>query len=78
LENSTTGSTPRSEHLYALVAPTLQSLHSEGIDSGKVEVRAMLMSTDRQNAMLEGVVQRLSLEPGISDVSWEVAASENE
>jgi hypothetical protein len=36
------------------------------------------MSTDRQNAMLEGVVQRLSLEPGISDVSWEVAASENE
>lgn len=65
-------------HLLHSLPLTLQSLHSEDIDSGRIDVRATLLSTDRQNAMLEGIVQRLSLEPGISAVSWEVAASENE
>jgi hypothetical protein len=34
-----------------------------------VEVRATLVSGERQNAMLEEIVQRLSLESGISAVS---------
>ena len=57
----------------------LRSLHSQDVDSGaKVEVKATLVSADRQNAMLENVVQRLSLEPGITAVSWEASAHEAE
>jgi uncharacterized membrane protein YhiD involved in acid resistance len=48
----------------------LHALHSEGLNStGRVEVRATLVSAERQNAMLEEIVQRLSLESGISAVS---------
>jgi uncharacterized membrane protein YhiD involved in acid resistance len=37
-----------------------------------VEVRASLVSSERQNARLEDIVQRLSLESGVSAVSWEL------
>jgi putative Mg2+ transporter-C (MgtC) family protein len=51
----------------------LRALHSRDENSGgKVEVRAILVSPERQNAMLENIVQRLSVEPGITAVSWEV------
>jgi hypothetical protein len=44
---------------------------SEDLESpGKIEVRATLMSSERENAMLESMVQRLSLEPGISACLW--------
>jgi len=56
----------------------LRSLHSEDVDSGKVAVRATLISPERQNAMLENIVQRLSVEPGITSVSWELGAHETE
>jgi len=57
----------------------LRSLHSEDVDStGKVAVRATLISPERQNAMLENIVQRLSIEPGITAVSWELGAHETE
>jgi uncharacterized membrane protein YhiD involved in acid resistance len=46
--------------------------------SGNVEVRATLVSAERQNALLEDIVQRLSVESGISAVSWEVDAKETE
>jgi uncharacterized membrane protein YhiD involved in acid resistance len=60
-----------------LVPLALRALHSEDLEiSGKVEVRATLMSSERENAMLENIVQRLSLEPGITAVSWEVAEQE--
>lgn len=52
----------------------LQSLHSEDLDAtGKVEVRANFHSNGRQDAMLESVVGRMSLEPEITAVSWQVA-----
>jgi virulence factor MgtC-like protein len=58
---------------------TLHALHSGDLDSsGKVEVRATLVSAERQNAMLEDIVQRLSPESGITAVSWEAAAHETE
>jgi len=61
-------------HLLHALPITLHALHSEDIDSsGKVEVRATLVSPERQNAMLEEIVQRLSLESGVSAVSWELA-----
>ena len=58
---------------------TLQSLHSEDLNStGKVEVRANFHSHGRQDAMLENVVGRMSLEPEISAVSWQVVTNEEQ
>jgi len=56
----------------------LQSLHSEDLDStGKVEV-ANFHSHGRQDAMLENVADRMSLEPEISAVSWQVVTNEEQ
>lgn len=53
----------------------LKSLKSEDIEhTGKVEVHAVLSSTGRQNLLLEQIVGRLSLEPGVTGVSWEIIA----
>ena len=57
----------------------LRALQSEDIDSSnKVEVRATLLSAGRQDSMLEQVVGRLSLEAGVTAVSWEVVGQELE
>ena len=53
----------------------LMSLKSDDVEhTEKVEVRATLTSTGRQNLVLEQIVSRLSLEPGVSGVSWEILA----
>jgi putative Mg2+ transporter-C (MgtC) family protein len=53
----------------------LKSLQSDDVDhTDKVEVQAVLTSTGRQNLLLEQIVSRLSLEPGVSGVSWEIMA----
>jgi putative Mg2+ transporter-C (MgtC) family protein len=65
--------------LHDALPITLHALHSEDLNSsGKVEVRATLVSAERQNVMLEEIVQRLSLESGVSAVSWELARQEAE
>jgi putative Mg2+ transporter-C (MgtC) family protein len=52
---------------------TLQGLDSEDLDgSNKVRVQAGLIMADRNDGLLEQVVSRLSLEPGLSAVSWKV------
>ena len=57
----------------------LQALHSEDIDAtGKVEVRATFNSNGRQDAALENVVGRMSLEPEITAVSWEAVSHEEQ
>lgn len=57
-------------HLLHTLPLTLHALRSEDLNSiDKVEVRATLVSAERQNAMLEDIVQRLSIEFGISAVS---------
>jgi len=66
-------------HVLHPLPMTLHALHSEVLNSnGKVEVRATLVSAERRNAMLEGVVQRLSFESGVSAVSWELARNHTE
>jgi putative Mg2+ transporter-C (MgtC) family protein len=51
----------------------LRALTSEDIDStGVVEVRAELLSPGRQDTALEQIVNRLSLEPSVTAVSWEL------
>ena len=66
-------------HLLHALPLTLHALHSEDLNSsGKVEVRATLLSSERQNAMMEEIVQRLGLESGVSAVSWELARDDAE
>jgi len=55
----------------------LKSLKSDDLErTDKVEVQATLTSTGRQNLLLEQVVSRLSLEPGVSGVSWEIVSEQ--
>jgi putative Mg2+ transporter-C (MgtC) family protein len=55
-------------------AMSLRALNSEDLDSShKVQVRADLIMSDRNDVLLEQVVSRLSLEPGVSAVKWQVA-----
>ena len=66
-------------HLLHALPFTLHAVRSEDLNSsGKVEVRATLCSSERQNAMLEDIVQRLGLESGVSAVSWELASEGGE
>jgi len=54
-------------------AMALQALDSKDLDSNnKVQVRTNLIVADRNDALLEQVISRLSLEPGVSAVSWKV------
>jgi putative Mg2+ transporter-C (MgtC) family protein len=56
----------------------LKSLKSDDLEhADKVEIQAILTSTGRQNSLLEQIASRLSLEPGMTGVSWEILA-ENE
>jgi putative Mg2+ transporter-C (MgtC) family protein len=51
----------------------LRALHSEDVEAeGKVQIRATLLGQGFQDQALERVVSRLSLEPGVTAVTWEV------
>lgn len=61
--------------LLQTVGPTgliLFGLHSQDINStGRVEVKAELKTMGRRDEVLEQIVSRLSLEPGVTTVSWQ-------
>ena len=67
-------------HIRALIvqalsgrAFSLRGVHSEDLDgTGRVVVQASLTTTDADQAQLESAVSRLSLEPGVSAVTWEL------
>ena len=50
----------------------VRALTSEDVTTGLIEVRAELLSQGRQDATLEQFVNRLSIEPSVTAVSWEV------
>jgi putative Mg2+ transporter-C (MgtC) family protein len=53
----------------------LKALKSEDVEhTDKVEVHAILTSTGRRNSPLEQIVSGLSLESGVTGVSWEIIA----
>ena len=56
----------------------LRSLHSEDLEEtpDRVEVEADLVTQDRNDAFLEQIVSRLSLEPEVSAVSWRIIEQE--
>jgi putative Mg2+ transporter-C (MgtC) family protein len=80
-----TARTDQEAHMRALLLNSiggqpllLQSLKSDDLEhTEKVEIQAVLKSAGRQNLLLEQIVNRLSLEPGVSGVSWTILA-ENE
>jgi putative Mg2+ transporter-C (MgtC) family protein len=68
-------------HIRALIAQelvrdnfVLHSLHSRGFNHGKglVEVTAELQRHGRDDLALEAAVNRLSLEPSVSSITWKV------
>jgi putative Mg2+ transporter-C (MgtC) family protein len=79
-----TARTDQEAHMRALLLHSLsgqplllKSLKSDDVEhTDKVEVHAILTSTGRQNLLLEQIVSRLSLEPGVSGVSWEIVAEQ--
>jgi len=50
----------------------VQSLHSEDLPSGKLEVRADLITSPSNHLELEQIVSRVSLEKGVSAARWAV------
>jgi putative Mg2+ transporter-C (MgtC) family protein len=70
-------------HLRALLLQSLsgqplflKSLKSDDLEHvDKVDVHAILISTGHENTVLEQIVSRLSLESGVSGVSWEILAA---
>ena len=79
-----TARTDQEAHMRALLLHAiggqpllLKSLKSEDLEhTDKVEVHAILTSAGRQNLLLEQIVSRLSLETGVSGVSWEIVAEQ--
>jgi len=73
-------------HLRALLVQVVQpltvalrALHSEDVSaSDKVEIRAALLAARREDSLLEQIVSRLSLEPGVTAVSWAIVAQDAE
>ncbi|MBF2065996.1 MAG: MgtC/SapB family protein [Calothrix sp. C42_A2020_038] len=77
-------SSENENHVRALLLQSLNSgglrlraLHSEDLEtSDRVEVEADLVTQVRDDAFLEQVVSRLSLEPGVNAVSWKIIEEE--
>jgi putative Mg2+ transporter-C (MgtC) family protein len=75
---------PDEQHLRALLmqavtmdALMLRSLRSENVDgSNNVRVQAQLITDGRQDRRVEQLASRLSIEPGVTSVSWQIAASQ--
>jgi putative Mg2+ transporter-C (MgtC) family protein len=68
--------------LSSMVEPNLvlHALHTADVQpaTGNVEIRADLICQGRQEALLERTVTRLSLEPSVSAVSWDITGQELE
>lgn len=79
-----TARTDQEAHMRALLLNSiggqpllLKSLKSDDLEhTDKVEIQATLTSSGRQNSLLEQIVSRLSLEPSVSGVSWEILAEQ--
>lgn len=67
-------------HLRSLLMATiaqetvmLHGIHSEDEErAGQTRLRAEVMTSGRQNALVERIAMRLSIEPGVTSLSWSV------
>ena len=53
----------------------LYALHSEDEETNHVRVRAQVKSVGRKDDLLEQIVTRLSLEPGVTTIRWEIVSA---
>ena len=53
----------------------LQQLKSTGLDGGEIEISATVIAPHREDAKLEAIVSRASLQPSVSAAKWQVAPS---
>jgi putative Mg2+ transporter-C (MgtC) family protein len=54
----------------------LYALHSEDEEgTSRVKVKAQVKSSGRKDGLLEQIVSRLSLEPGVTAIRWEIASA---
>ena len=51
----------------------LQQLKSTGLDGGEIEISATIVAPHREDAKLEAIVSRASLQPSVSAAKWQVA-----
>jgi putative Mg2+ transporter-C (MgtC) family protein len=52
---------------------TLQAIHSEDQEgTGRTRLRAEVTTPGRQNALIERIAMRLSIEPGVTSLSWSI------
>ena len=73
-------------HLRTLLLATitqapasLQAIHSEDDDaSDRTRLRAEISTAGRQNELVERIALRLSMEPGVTSLSWSVVPTEME
>jgi putative Mg2+ transporter-C (MgtC) family protein len=57
-------------------ATTLQAIHSDDEEgSARTRLRADITTPGRQNALVEKVAVRLSIEPGVSSLSWSIVSA---
>ena len=57
----------------------LQSIESEDMEgTGKVEVKALVATSGRQDARLEKIVERVSLDRAVTAASWHAAVEQTE
>jgi putative Mg2+ transporter-C (MgtC) family protein len=54
----------------------LQQLKSIGLDEGEIEISATIVAPHREDAKLEAIVSRASLQPSVSAAKWQVAPNE--
>jgi putative Mg2+ transporter-C (MgtC) family protein len=53
----------------------LNALHSEDEETNRVRVRAQVKSVGRKDDLLEQIVTRLSLKPGVTTIRWEIVSA---
>ena len=53
----------------------LQQLKSTSLDGGEIEISATVIAPHREDAKLEAIVSRASLQPSVSAAKWQVAPS---
>jgi putative Mg2+ transporter-C (MgtC) family protein len=68
--------------LLATIAPepvVLQAIHSEDQEgSARVRLRAEVAAPGRQHVVIERIAMRLSIEPGVSSLSWSIVPTSME
>ncbi|GGF15896.1 membrane protein [Aliidongia dinghuensis] len=54
----------------------LQQVKSTALDTGEIEIAATVIAPHREDAKMEAIVSRASLEPSVSAAKWQVAPND--